>query len=63
MPPVRRPSCSFARSRGVMPQLSDTEWKHTRPRHPVAVPASYPKASRASREGGRFDSAAGGVAL
>ncbi|PNW84264.1 hypothetical protein CHLRE_04g227350v5 [Chlamydomonas reinhardtii] len=30
-------------ARGVMPQLSDTEWKHTRPRHPVAVPASYPK--------------------
>ncbi|GLI70979.1 hypothetical protein VaNZ11_016083 [Volvox africanus] len=31
-------------ARGVMPQLSDTEWKHTRPRHPVAVPPSYPKA-------------------
>ncbi|KAG2452201.1 hypothetical protein HYH02_003232 [Chlamydomonas schloesseri] len=30
-------------ARGVLPQLSDTEWKHTRPRHPVAVPASYPK--------------------
>ncbi|KAG2485337.1 hypothetical protein HYH03_015919 [Edaphochlamys debaryana] len=30
-------------ARGVMPQLSDTEWRHTRPRHPVAVPASYPK--------------------
>ncbi len=30
-------------SRGVMPQLSDTEWKHYRPRHPVAVPASYPR--------------------
>lgn len=26
-----------------MPQLSDTEWKHYRPRHPVAVPASYPR--------------------
>ncbi|GFR41831.1 hypothetical protein Agub_g2606 [Astrephomene gubernaculifera] len=32
-------------ARGVMPQLSDTEWKHTRPRHPVAVPASYPKSA------------------
>ncbi|EFJ47006.1 hypothetical protein VOLCADRAFT_92540 [Volvox carteri f. nagariensis] len=30
-------------ARGVIPHLSDTEWKHTRPRHPVAVPASYPK--------------------
>ena len=29
--------------RRALPQLSDTEWKRYKPRHPTTVPASYPR--------------------